>query len=293
MSSLPKSNDYNGLLLIRTFQIVNTFIGVLNIIGVIGIRALLFSRAYAVSGGNRIIGIIFAIIYVADIAILITGVPITGGGISINPEIVNSLGRNSAVALKNTVNSFSGLTDEILVLVSDTAVMLITAYFAWGQSRQMRSLFGSRTQSLTTIFLRQGVIRFVIIFIWVLEASIVTKVGSVVGIDTGLEITSAMTIHYFQIANSQSSISTILICRFVLELRKFTEAHQTLTMDSLSSFHAAIPPGRLSRMNETIIEEFGNSCLEETDGGNVKESYELHTHSPVGVNTELRTTLGR
>ncbi|KIJ33044.1 hypothetical protein M422DRAFT_783276 [Sphaerobolus stellatus SS14] len=79
--------------------------------------------------------------------------------------------------------------------------MSITAYFAWGEAKRLRNVFGSRRQSLTVIFLQQGVIRFSI--------SEKTVNPWLAGFDTGL----------------QNAVSVILVCQFMLQLRKFSSRH--------------------------------------------------------------------
>ncbi|KIJ27757.1 hypothetical protein M422DRAFT_271048 [Sphaerobolus stellatus SS14] len=123
--------------------------------------------------------------------------------------------------------------------------MAITAYFAWTSSKQLQSMFGTK-HSLTVIFLKQGAVRFFIIFIWNLEDSISNKVLNpfLAGFDIGLE----------------NVISAILVCRFILQLRRFNTRVQTVL-----SINIASTPGiqeRLQHIHETLIEEFGNSGIE-------------------------------
>ncbi|KIJ30568.1 hypothetical protein M422DRAFT_267913 [Sphaerobolus stellatus SS14] len=134
---------------------------------------------------------------------------------------------------------------SVTALISDSTVMAITAYFAWTYSKQLQNMFGTR-QSLTVIFLQQGVVRFFIIFMWTLEDSISTKVLNplLAGFDTGLE----------------NIVSVTLVCRFTLQFHKFHTRVQTVP-----SVHIASMPGiqgRLQRIHETLIEEFGNSGIE-------------------------------
>ncbi|KIJ31632.1 hypothetical protein M422DRAFT_266660 [Sphaerobolus stellatus SS14] len=93
--------------------------------------------------------------------------------------------------------------------------MAITAYFAWTSSKQLQNMFGTG-QSLTVIFLQQGVV------------------------------------HFF--------VSATLICQFILQLCRFTTRVQTVP----SVYIASTPgiQGRLQCIHETLIEEFGNSGIE-------------------------------
>ncbi|KIJ30905.1 hypothetical protein M422DRAFT_267516 [Sphaerobolus stellatus SS14] len=152
--------------------------------------------------------------------------------------------------------------------------MAITAYFAWTSSKQLQNMFGTR-QSLTVIFLQQGIVRFFIISIWSLEDSISYKVLNpfLAGFDVGLE----------------NVISVILICQFILQLRKFNTRVQTVL-----SVHIASTPGirgRLQRIHETHIEEFGNSGIEyELETENDMAELEGDTAPPAGIDTEVHIT---
>ncbi|KIJ31849.1 hypothetical protein M422DRAFT_266464 [Sphaerobolus stellatus SS14] len=122
--------------------------------------------------------------------------------------------------------------------------MAITAYFAWASTKQSRIMFGTR-QSLTAIFLQQGLIRFF--------------------------------------------VSGILVCRFILQLRKFSTKVQTVP-----SFNIASTPGirgRLQRIHETVIEEFGNSGIEyDWEAGNGTTDLERDSALSAGIDTEVRIT---
>ncbi|KIJ53866.1 hypothetical protein M422DRAFT_242130 [Sphaerobolus stellatus SS14] len=152
--------------------------------------------------------------------------------------------------------------------------MAITAYFAWTSSKQLQNMFGTK-QSLTEIFLQQGIVRFFIISIWTLEGSISNKVLSpfLAGFDSGLE----------------AVVSTILICRFILQLRKFSTRVQTVP-----SVHIASTPGirgRLQRIHETLIEEFGNSGIEyDLETENHMAELEGDTAPSAGMDTEVCIT---
>ncbi|KIJ29989.1 hypothetical protein M422DRAFT_268554 [Sphaerobolus stellatus SS14] len=129
---------------------------------------------------------------------------------------------------------------SITILIFDATVMAITAYFAWTSSKQLQNIFGTR-QSLTVIFLQQGVVRFY--------------------------------------------VSVILICRFILQLRRFNTRVQTVP-----SVHIASTPGirgRLQHIHKTLIEEFGNSGIEyglETE--NDMTELEGDTAPSAGIDTE-------
>ncbi|KIJ27932.1 hypothetical protein M422DRAFT_270869 [Sphaerobolus stellatus SS14] len=152
--------------------------------------------------------------------------------------------------------------------------MAITAYFAWTASKQLQNMFGTR-HSLTTVFLQQGVVHFFIIFIWTLEGSISAKLLniSLTGFDSGLE----------------NVVSALLICRFILQLHRFNTRVQTVP-----SVHIASTPGiqgRLQRIHETLIEEFGNSGIEyDLETENDMAELEGDTAPFAGFDTEVHIT---
>ncbi|KIJ29573.1 hypothetical protein M422DRAFT_269014 [Sphaerobolus stellatus SS14] len=225
-------------------------LSVLTIIHQVGaataIQALLIGRAYAVSGGNSFIA----------------------AGLALITVLYNGL------LISHTVLFFFNPSNPPSVYFTLT-VMAITAYFAWTSSKQLQNMFGTR-QSLTVIFLQQGVARFLIIFICTLENSISTKVLSpfLSGFDAGLE----------------DSVSVILICRFILQLRKFNTRVQTVP-----SVHIVSTPGirgGLQRIHETLIEEFGNSGIEydlETESDMAE--LEGDTAPSAGIDTEVHITV--
>ncbi|KIJ30555.1 hypothetical protein M422DRAFT_267895 [Sphaerobolus stellatus SS14] len=167
--------------------------------------------------------------------------------------------------------AIQGSAASVTALILDGTVMAITAYFAWASSRQLQNMFGAR-QSITLIFLQQGVVHFFIIFIWILEQSISNKVLNpfLAGFDAGLE----------------NIVSTILLCRFILQLRNFNARVQTVP-----SVHIASTPGiqgRLQHIHETLIEEFGNSGIEyDLETENDMAELEGDTALSVGIDTEV------
>ncbi|KIJ45191.1 hypothetical protein M422DRAFT_251376 [Sphaerobolus stellatus SS14] len=152
--------------------------------------------------------------------------------------------------------------------------------FRLENSKQAHNVFGNKRSSLLIVFLRQGVIRFIIIFLWLLVDAVLEKVLSIhwTGIDISLE----------------ESVSVILACRFLLELRKFDKSLQGIPTDLniVETTQARTGfLGCLHRLNETIVEEFGNVDLyyEFENDSNEVEDQEGFPLSE-GVDTELRIT---
>ncbi|KIJ31847.1 hypothetical protein M422DRAFT_266462 [Sphaerobolus stellatus SS14] len=172
--------------------------------------------------------------------------------------------------------AIQGSAASLTALIVDGTVMAITIYFAWTSSKQLQNMFGTR-KSLTVIFLQQGVVRFFIIFIWSLEIGISDKVLNLflAGLDGGLE----------------NVVSVILLCQFILQLRRFNTRVQTVP-----SVHIVSTPGirgGLQRIHETLIEEFGNSGIEyDLETENDMTGLGGDTAPSAGIDTEVCITAG-
>lgn len=55
-----------------------------------------------------------------------------------------------------TLNLILDTTADVLAVLSDTTVMIITTYFAWKEAKQFREVFGNTQPSLTVVFVKQG-----------------------------------------------------------------------------------------------------------------------------------------
>jgi len=130
---------------------------------------------------------------------------------------------------------------SIVVMITDAAVMAVTGYYAFGIRSRLRDVFGE--QSLMVIFFRQGVIRFIIIFLWNLKIGITSRTSSSVlsGVDVDLE----------------KAISAILLYHFILELKRWDEKpNGTEQINTMTTFKA-----RVRAIDGTIIDEFGNDNM--------------------------------
>ncbi|KIJ37642.1 hypothetical protein M422DRAFT_259732 [Sphaerobolus stellatus SS14] len=153
--------------------------------------------------------------------------------------------------------------------------MAITVYFSWTFVKQLHNVLGISRKTLTALFLQQGVVRFLIILIWNLENSISAKVLTpwLAGFDAGL----------------QNVVSVILLCRFILQLRKFNTRVQTVPSVNIASTPGI--RGRLQCIHETIIEEFGNSGMEyDLEMENDMAELEGDPTPSTGIDTEVHFT---
>jgi len=166
------------------------------------------------------------------------------------------------------------------VLLSDAAVIIITLYFAWKESKNMQGVFRNEKTSLTVIFVHQGILRFIIIFLWVLETLVNLRVLTPLlsGIDVTLEV----------------SVSVILVCRFLLDLRKFNTSPQSVPSIDIETIPGPVSGirGYLKSLNESIIQDLGGSGLNnyEPESINTMDNQETPGAHSGGVGTELGIT---
>ncbi|KIJ22294.1 hypothetical protein M422DRAFT_72737, partial [Sphaerobolus stellatus SS14] len=93
----------------------------------------LLLRAYAVSGGNRVIATILAVIFISNMAVPLALLTFSNGTTAFQ-----------AISDLETTNS-------ILLIISDVVVLAVTGYYAFGIRKRLRDVFGE--QSLAVIFL--------------------------------------------------------------------------------------------------------------------------------------------
>ncbi|KIJ50758.1 hypothetical protein M422DRAFT_245424 [Sphaerobolus stellatus SS14] len=141
----------------------------------------------------------------------------------------------------------SGLLQTIGTLILEGIIMVTTVYFTWTTREQVRELSRGKRQSLLSLFLYQGIFRFGIIFSWDLADAVSrrTENGFLIGVDVSIE----------------NAISTILLCRFMLELREFNDKLENISSSqglarTLSDFRA-----RVRTLNDSIMQDFGASIV--------------------------------
>jgi len=211
-----------------------------SLLAVISIHSLLAGRAWAASHGNKwvvrgVIGLLVLYIVVSFLCMCI--------GSTSDVQVINS-----------TLAAMQGWTD----LLSDTSVIAIMTYYAWIDGMRLQELYRSKTKTLTHLFIRQGILRFLVVFIWVMEISLMDKLSDplIGGIDTPLE----------------DAVSSILICRFMLDLRKHNESPPILpslalqdisiVSNHVSSCHSSWTfHGYFERVNNVILAEFGDNQI--------------------------------
>ncbi|KIJ43681.1 hypothetical protein M422DRAFT_252921 [Sphaerobolus stellatus SS14] len=282
------SKQGNIFLPIRTLEIILYPTFVADLLAGLSVHSLLLGRAYAVSGRKIAVGLGLGLILTAYtglgiVKILLyiangvqTQLQSTPAALTIGIEVEED------ISLFHTMLTycFSEATLSILALISDLAVMSITAYYAWQDTKSFNEVFRYWNRSLLIMFMQQGLLyylteiypvikdcpcqgiaRFIILFMWSLELAVSQKLFPpfLEGFDIELE----------------NVVSVTLVCRFMLELRKWSDNPNPSTIPSLNIPTDPAPAssgirGRLQRINETIIEEFGNRGIvniEETDMG--------------------------
>ncbi|KIJ51941.1 hypothetical protein M422DRAFT_776303 [Sphaerobolus stellatus SS14] len=238
-------NLYDESITVQLVTVLSRTSSVIDIGAVVTVQLILAARAYSVSGGNRAIGLGLLLLVVVNgsFQIALATFPVVGA----LSKVQVIWGKKSII-----LTSITKFREESVVnipsLILEAAVMVITVYYAWSMARNALQRSKEHDKpSLWMLFLRQGALRFVIIFLWSLSGSIKRQLlpGDIASFDTPLE----------------NSISVILVCRFILQLRTFTSETRTDTthvdtLRTLSDFRA-----RTLEINESIIDEFGNSMI--------------------------------
>jgi len=209
----------NGCSMFWKFFVFSYFIMVFSFSGI------LLARVYAIMHSRRFLFSCLAIIFLAHCVS--------------NGIIITLQECNSAFPAEIAINIGNGLT-----LLYDAAIFGLTVYHTWTLVKLSRSLpeMSSGT-SLASLILKQGVLRFLIIFFCVLQAFITDNLvrPSIKGITTVIE----------------RPVSALLVLRFFLDLRE-QNAHpngtsQTKELTHCSSFKAAA-----RKISNGIIEDLGD-----------------------------------
>ncbi|KIJ37651.1 hypothetical protein M422DRAFT_259742 [Sphaerobolus stellatus SS14] len=114
--------------------------------------------------------------------------------------------------------------------------------------------------------------------------------GLILASSIGIAISSLLleTINAFNFSSVYLTlVSAILVCRFILQLRKFNARVQTVPSVNIASTPGI--RGRLQHIHETIIEEFGNSGME-YDLEMENDMTELEGDTSASINSEVHIT---
>ncbi|KIJ24505.1 hypothetical protein M422DRAFT_785854 [Sphaerobolus stellatus SS14] len=171
---------------------------------------------------------------------------------SSSPGPINAYGtdigkdpRHRHLSCQNVCSPLSERLTSALVATFDTAILFVTLFHTRAPGKLWSWVTLTSSNRLTVLFIKQGIIRFLIIAVWATADSIVTQAtkSDLRGFDVPLEET----------------ISTILICRFMIQLRKQASQSVVVTtgsvveQESLSTFQATV-----RRVHESLEEDFGD-----------------------------------
>ncbi|KIJ49902.1 hypothetical protein M422DRAFT_246271 [Sphaerobolus stellatus SS14] len=194
------------------------------------------SRVYAVWRGPKapIAAIVF-ILFVASVGVSATFLAYAPCNSSMGAQF----------ALSEHIFRFINTSSSVLNALIEALTTGITVYHTWREHKTLSALVEGREYSFTTLFLRQGVMRFTILFAWGVTGAITQPLINpfLSGIDVGVEI----------------AVSTILICRFMLQLRHFNDRNA----NGLSASQDGQPPlgtfkAAIRRADEIMTQEFGD-----------------------------------
>jgi len=191
----------------------------------ISIGGILLARVYAIMPARRFLCLCLAILLLSRSA-----------GAIITPILEC---HSSSTVVFPVSSIFNGLT-----ILYDGAIFGVTVYHTWTLVKLRRSLPempGGR--SLASLILKQGILRFLIIFCWGLQSIITDNLvrPNIKGLTTAIE----------------RPVSSILVLRFFLDLREWN-AHpngtsQTQDLPTCSSWKAAV-----RTLSNAIIEDLGD-----------------------------------
>lgn len=211
----------------RFWDCVPGLVTLSGIIKGVALHALLLARTYAVSHGNRWIGIglAFLIFIYACFGIVIAGVYFSQlTTIDVDPFFTTG-----------------GLTTSLV----EAFVMAVTTFYVWRERDNLRNMYEPAERPLLSLFIKQGIIRFLIVFLWGTECYISEIVSPVGGIDSVF----------------LTAVSVILICRFTLDLRKLNDRYQEHSFSTPSVETHMSFAGRMHRINQSLLDDFGNSGI--------------------------------
>ncbi|KIJ40229.1 hypothetical protein M422DRAFT_49187 [Sphaerobolus stellatus SS14] len=166
------------------------------------------------------------------------------GACNTDPAISNTIGSKYFASAFGELIGFliKGLLTSIGTILFESSVLVVTILYTWNLRGKLSNR--RRSKSLAELLLRQGVIRFGIIFIWNFAETILSRV-LLDGIDGPLE----------------NAISCILVCRFLLELRKYA-ADASSVLVSTSSLNRHRPTSAfylaMRRLDRRVRIEFGD-----------------------------------
>ncbi|KIJ55961.1 hypothetical protein M422DRAFT_23458 [Sphaerobolus stellatus SS14] len=211
-----------------------------NILGAIGVQGLLLGRAHTVSRSNQWSTMILCVLFTAYTTVFLVQLPF----------MTCSTPQRDHLILASL--------ESISVVLSDSVVFFLTAYYAWKEYSFPWDICPAGQGSLLELFMQQGVIRFLIMFIWNVELAITEKIvkGPLAGVDSPLYIV----------------VSVIFMCRFLLQIREFGDlrldsAFNTMGLArnpsrSLSMFQAA-----MRKISDSLSGNLG-AALSAVDDGN-------------------------
>ncbi|KIJ54221.1 hypothetical protein M422DRAFT_241473 [Sphaerobolus stellatus SS14] len=218
--------------LIRAINILETLPG-------LGAEGLFLARAYAVSRHNRVVLSLLLVLYAIIFTIDLVSFPFDNCT-NFN-RIVNtreSLAANHLVT-KPTETLTVTTVEAGCVALFDFLVFWITAYHVFSLTGLRLAFSAGPDKTLTEFLIKQGVLRFLVIFLWSLDLVIMnlTLRESVSNISAALE----------------NTVSVIIACRFLLELRAQADSSRNFSKSASTtmSFRAVI-----GYINSQILQDF-------------------------------------
>jgi len=212
-----------NIIAVKASNCVSLVMAIFQGMSFLGSQGLLVARTYAVTQGSPTAFAVLAVLTLLNLgALLVEDVSQSCSGTV-----------NLTTKAANIVENFQ----FAVTLIFESVTIVVTFYCTQRAFIQRKLLWaGSGEKSLTSLLLIQGIHRYVIIFTWTL----IDEIGS-------------QKIPFFRKATDaplENAVSTILICRIVLELRDFSHrsTNPSTTVASLSTW----------RFRTAILEDLGD-----------------------------------
>ncbi|KAF8523896.1 hypothetical protein BU17DRAFT_63544 [Hysterangium stoloniferum] len=215
IKSLVGSNSSN--LLKKASNCISPIVAIFQGMSFVGSQGLLVARTYAVARGSRIVFAFLSALTLLNLgALLVT--------------IVEDVSQNCSGTIHLTMKAVESFQLVTTLVFESVTIIVIFHYTRRGFIE--RKLLWTSEESLSSLLLRQGIYRYIIIFTWTLidevgsQASVVVDytVISINNLTTESSRTTFAILETFfrqgTDAPLENAISTILICRIILEMRE-------------------------------------------------------------------------
>jgi len=211
------------------------FLDTMWVASLLGVQFLLITRTWAICGRSRIVLAVLGLLSLASIILPIL-------------QTTNDYCAVAGPGAKLLI--LEGIISGVVQLVFDTAVVAFTLYHTIGKTwRLHKGLNNVQRSSLLRLLVHQGILRFGFMFSFQLTNMVTTLVlpPNLFGV----------------ISPVKESLSVIIVCRFLLDIRE-RNAHPNMTSgDSIplaSPMTSFVAPAPARHLRDTLVEDLGDAA---------------------------------